>query len=211
MNKEKIIEEVVSYYNEKLQTFGATSQGVDWKSEASQQTRFEQLLKLIPPTSPSFSILDYGCGFGALLPFMEKEWRQGFSFIGYDISPQMISKAQELYGNRLNTSWVNHIESSKTSVDYVVASGIFNVRLTHSESDWMAYILDTLQHLDQLGQKGFAFNMLTGYADEEYMRDDLYYAAPFFFFEYCKKHFSKYVAVLHDYPLYEFTMLVKKF
>ncbi len=58
--------------------------------------------------------------------------------------------------------------------------------------------------------KAFLFNMLTKYSEKEYMRDNLYYADPLFIFDYCKRNFSKQVALLHDYGLYEFTILVKK-
>ena len=37
------------------------------------------------------------------------------------------------------------------------------------------------------------------------MRADLYYADPRAFFDLCKRHYSKQVALLHDYGLYEFT------
>ena len=42
------------------------------------------------------------------------------------------------------------------------------------------------------------------------MRPYLYYADPLFLFDYCKKKYSKSVALLHDYGLYEFTILVRK-
>jgi hypothetical protein len=60
-------------------------------------------------------------------------------------------------------------------------------------------------------RKGFAFNVLTKYSDRQHMKKHLYYADPAFLFDYCKKNFSKYVAVRHDYPLFEFTVHVKKF
>lgn len=209
MSRNKIIEDVTCYYNDKLRSFGATSKGVDWNSKASQEMRFEQLAKVIDATQSTVSTLDYGCGFGAMFPFLENNISQNLSFIGYDISQEMIEKARELYGNRQNTTWVTQIKPN-TQVDYVVASGIFNVRLAHPDQDWQAYILDTLTHFDQIATQGFAFNMLTSYSDKEYMKDYLYYANPSFFFDFCKKNFSKYVAILHDYPLYEFTVLVKK-
>jgi hypothetical protein len=59
-----------------------------------------------------------------------------------------------------------------------------------------------------LSRRGFAFNMLTGYADADRMRPDLYYADPHAVFDRCRR-FSRRVALLHDYPLYEFTMLVR--
>ena len=42
------------------------------------------------------------------------------------------------------------------------------------------------------------------------MRADLYYADPCFLFDYCKRNFAKDVAILHDYSLYDFTLIVRK-
>jgi hypothetical protein len=94
--------------------------------------------------------------------------------------------------------------------DFVIASGIFNVKQQASDSEWNTYILETLHHMNSFSLTGFAFNVLSAYSDKEYMRNDLYYADPLSLFDYCKRNFSKYVALLHDYPLYEFTILVKK-
>ncbi len=55
-----------------------------------------------------------------------------------------------------------------------------------------------------------AFNLLTSYSDKDMMRPDLYYGDPLFYFDYCKRNFSQNVALLHDYGLFEFTILVKK-
>jgi len=74
----------------------------------------------------------------------------------------------------------------------------------------MQYVLDTVSELDRLSNKGFAFNILTSYSDADLMRSDLFYADPCYFFDYCKRNFSKQVALLHDYGLYEFTILVRK-
>ena len=52
--------------------------------------------------------------------------------------------------------------------------------------------------------------MLSTYSDVERRRADLYYADPHMVFDYCKRTFSPAVALLHDYPLYEFTILVRK-
>jgi len=38
----------------------------------------------------------------------------------------------------------------------------------------------------------------------------LYYADPIFLFEHCRRTFSRFVSLIHDYPLYEFTILVRK-
>jgi cyclopropane fatty-acyl-phospholipid synthase-like methyltransferase len=205
-NPENIKKTVDRYYTEKLSKYGATPQGVDWNSQGSQELRFQQILKVLT-TNEDFSILDYGCGFGAMYDFMQKNYTN-FDFWGYDISAAMIAKAKELYINE-TTSWLNDLKDLQ-AIDYVVASGIFNVKLENSEQNWKKYILETLQEMNRLSTKGFSFNVLTKYSDKEYMKDYLHYANPLELFDYCKQYFSKTVALLHDYPLYEFTITVKK-
>ena len=94
--------------------------------------------------------------------------------------------------------------------DYTVASGIFNLRADLSDTAWMAYILETLGHMNAASRKGFSFNILTKYSDADRMRPELYYADPCFFFDYCKRTFSRDVALRHDYREYDFTMIVRK-
>ena len=48
------------------------------------------------------------------------------------------------------------------------------------------------------------------YSDPERMRAHLYYADPCRLFDHCKRRYSRHVALLHDYGLYEFTILVRK-
>lgn len=207
MKDDFILTSVRKYYDEKLKTFGATPRGVDWNSPESQMIRFEQLLKVCN-TARSFSINDYGCGCGALIDYMKGKGYT-FHYCGYDISKQMIAKARELNAGDPNCQFTTSA-SQINEADYSIASGIFNVRLQTNPEDWKKYLLQTLSNIAILSKKGFAFNVLTKYSDPEYMRSNLYYADPLFLFDYCKKNFSQYVALLHDYPLYEFTILVKK-
>ena len=202
-----ILDNVRHYYNEKFETYGATPKGVDWNSLESQEIRFEQLLKVCDYTS-TFSINDYGCGYGALVQYMTARG-YSFQYRGFDISSQMITKAKELYGGVEHCVFYED-ESHLTTAYYTVASGVFNVKLKTSDEEWEYYMLHTLERIAELSEKGFAFNVLTKYSDPDRMRPDLYYADPLFLFDYCKKGFSRFVSLLHDYPLYEYTVLVKK-
>ncbi|MEM9023038.1 MAG: class I SAM-dependent methyltransferase [Bacteroidota bacterium] len=207
MNEHKdILKEVHDYYTEKVNTHGASPRGVDWNSLESQQLRFDQLLKVVDSEVPS-SLLDFGCGFGSLWEYL-KEQERPVSYTGFDISQAMIDAALQQHPDS-EAQWTTHLEPAM-KFDYAVASGLFNVRQDTPDEEWVTYILDTLHQLDRHTSRGFSFNILTKYSDAEYMRDYLYYADPGFLLDYCKKNFSKYVAVLHDYPLYEFTVIVRK-
>ena len=96
-----------------------------------------------------------------------------------------------------------------TVADFTVASGIFYVRLDTSVEVWERHVRDTIERLAALSRRGFAFNMLTSHADADRMRDDLYYADPAAWLTHCLRRFPRSVALLHDYQLYEFTMLIR--
>ena len=204
MSADDILTRVQEYYDEKLRTHGATARGVDWKSPESQQLRFAQLLKLIDHDRP-FTVNDFGCGYGALVDYLENSGFQ-FQYAGFDISVEMIAQASELHPGSTFVADQHQL----CGADYTLASGIFNVKLQTNDAEWKNYILGVLETMNSLSKRGFAFNALTKYSDAEFMRPDLYYADPLFFFDHCKTKYSRFVTLLHDYPLYEFTILVRK-
>tara|TARA_R110002096_G_scaffold15071_6_gene53174 strand:- start:9747 stop:10361 length:615 start_codon:yes stop_codon:yes gene_type:complete len=202
---ESILTSVSDYYEKKVEEFGATPAGVDWNGRESQELRFEQLLKVTDHIDGAYTIDDYGCGYGELCAWLKAKELPS-DYLGIDIAPKMVEKAKALHGEFFVEGAV-----SPRQADVAVASGIFNVRLETEIEAWEVYVRETLEALNERSQKGFAFNCLTSYSDKEYMRGDLYYADPGFYFDLCKCEFSPQVALLHDYGLYEFTIIVRKF
>lgn len=203
----KMLHDVSDYYSDKLIKHGCTPRGVDWNGIESQHIRFDQLMKVCG-TATEFSLGDFGCGYGALLDFLNiGTWKVEYK--GFDIAELMLQKARESHKSDNRTMFTSN-SSDLAGVTYLVASGVFNVRLNHHDSEWNKYIKETLKEMDNLCTHGFAFNALTSYSDKEKMRDYLYYADPLELFDFCKRNFSKQVALLHDYGLYEFTIIVKK-
>lgn len=202
-----LLDAVQRYYSGKIAEHGPTARGVDWNDQASQELRFEQLLKLCDLEAP-VTINDYGCGYGALASYLVERGDR-FRYTGFDISERMLEQARDLLDGVEECRFVAADEQLE-GVDYTVASGIFNVRLDAAEDAWERHVFATLERLDQLSTRGFAFNMLTSYSDPERLRADLYYADPRAMFDHCKRTFSRWVALLHDYGLYEFTILVRK-
>ncbi|MGA3023317.1 MAG: methyltransferase domain-containing protein [Bryobacteraceae bacterium] len=192
-----------NYYTCKLLQHGSTPAGVDWNSAESQNVRFEQLMRITSAAS-GFSLLDFGCGYGALLTFLDNRGMCP-SYWGYDAAPAMVAKARDLHKDG---NFVSQLEGVPP-VDYAVASGVFHVKQEANAEEWRSYVLETLLGMAALSTRGLAFNLLTSYSDRDRMREYLYYADPCFFFDFCKTRISRHVALLHDYGLYEFTMLVR--
>lgn len=206
-HKTDLLSDVANYYSEKIAQHGETPRGVDWNSEESQTMRFRKLCKIITKNE-AFSINDLGCGYGALFNFLKSQ-HQDFSYLGIDISENMIQAAMQRNQGNLQARFIISNEPDSLA-DYGVSSGIFNVCLGRSNTEWHDYIESTLNVLNRTSRIGFAFNCLTSYSDQDKMRDYLYYADPCVLFDLCKRRYSRNVALLHDYGLYEFTILVRK-
>lgn len=206
-NKTELLTEVADYYSGKLAQHGETPRGVDWNGEESQALRFQQLCRLID-AQRQFSLNDLGCGYGALYDFLAGRY-SGFSYSGIDVSQNMIQSAEQRHRGMSQARFILASEPDVVA-DYGIASGIFNVRLNRSDAEWREYLEATLNILERTSRLGFSFNCLTSYSDADKMRGYLYYADPCALFDLCKRRYSRNVALLHDYGLYEFTILVRK-
>ena len=202
-----IYKNIDNYYSSKIKSHGPTPKGVDWNGKKGQYIRFKQLSKII--LNNSFSISDIGCGYGEYLKFLKENFND-FQYKGYDLSQEMVTNAQKIYAEK--ESEFIYLENLEHIIkaDYSIASGIFNVKMHFDDLKWLNYILDTLEKINNKSKKGFAFNVLNKYSDKDFLDEQLFYADPLFLFDYCKKNFASDVALLHDYELYEFTILVRK-
>ena len=203
------LNKIAEYFQGRFDEHGTTPRGADWNSQEAQYVRFAQLAKVIQPDA-GFSILDYGSGYGAFAEYLHDF---GFNFghyYGVDILPDVVTKARTGFGDNPHITFETDVNDIP-QIDYAVASGVFNIRLDASYEDWTAYVIENLCLLHEKTTRGFASNFLTKYSDPDRMVDRLYYADPGYLFDYCKRHFSKNVALLHDYQLYDFTLIVRKF
>lgn len=201
------LRDIEQYYSAKIVEHGPVARGVDWKDEDSQTLRFEKLSQALPPDAPA-SVADWGCGYGAYCGFLADRF-PALSYTGIDISADMVGAARAAHGETEARRFLVADRPDRTH-DWCLASGIFNVRLERDDASWRDVILGTLELMDGHSTRGFAFNALTSYSDADKKRDYLYYASPEDLFAHCKARFSPHVALLHDYPLYEFTIIVRK-
>ena len=138
-----------------------------------------------------------------------KRW--DFDYFGYDMLEKMVlaGRAAHQGVDRVNFT---HELSELPTCDYLLAGSIFNNKFGASEQEWHGMVLETLKQMNAKCTKGFAFDILTNYSDADRMaqRPDLYFADSLALFDFCKRNFSRNVALLHDYELYDFTIIVRK-
>lgn len=207
MSESSELNKVKNYFTNKLEVHGATHRGVDYNSTEAQKARFFQLIRVMD-SSVKYSLLDFGSGYGGMYDYL-LQLGHTLHYVGYDIAEPMVLKGRELHPNNPDCWFTNNIEGVPV-VDYAIVSGTFNMKLDADHDTWTKIVVEAINQMNAHASKGIAFNMLTKYSDADKMRPDLYYGDPCFFFDYCKRNFSRNVALLHDYNLYDFTIIVRK-
>lgn len=216
MSTAKLVEEplatvysrIENYYSEKIAKYGTTPYGVDWSCIPTQELRFVQLLKLCDFSVP-FSLNDVGCGFGALLGFLDKRHlRSKVDYLGVDLSSAMIDAAQRLWGADTQAKFIAGNASPRMAA-YSVASGVFNVKLDQPAELWEHFVKATLDSMYASSKCGFAFNLMARLAPGVAARSELYRTTPDIWSEYCQRSYGAQTEVVSAYGLREFTILVR--
>ena len=84
-------------YKDRLASLGPSPKGVFWRNESTQIARFDALLNLVATVTPVSNPMlgDVGCGYGAMLDFIQKTPRyQNFHYTGIDINQAMINSCK---------------------------------------------------------------------------------------------------------------------
>ena len=130
MQKREYIEaRTRSYFIDKLKMHGTTPKGVDYNGPDAQNIRFAQLVRIIDSAKP-FSLIDYGCGYGALYDFIVKKGLPA-EYHGVDIVEEMVLSGRRLHADAPNARFTTD-ESELPTADYVVACAILNIKLETS-------------------------------------------------------------------------------
>jgi len=206
---QETLSKIENLYSGNLRQLGIKPASVGWKDETSQNLRFNKLAQVIAPrhANDGITVNDYGCGYGAMFNYLNSlPHIQIKRYTGYDISREMINAAKRYTDQKICEFKL--APSIDTQADYSFVSGTFNVKFENSDEKWLEYIKNCLVNINEFSKKGFSFNLLTEYVD--YKEDHLYYGDPLLFFDYCKRSFSKRVNLIHDYNLFEWTLLVFK-
>lgn len=185
-------------YNDRFEQFGRDVRTVGWGNRADQLLRFEVLFRGIDPRGKT--ILDVGCGLGDLVPYLQERTDGDFRYIGIDVAERLIQEAKITHGNESCTFICCDVfDAELPKVDIAVLSGALSLRVEGIDD----YAQRTLRRMYDLTSEVACLNFLTTYVDYELEKNQHYQPETVFGWA---RVVTKCVNLLHDYPLYEFTL-----
>lgn len=187
---------LLRFYNSHMLRFGMHDpRGLGWRDAVSQQVRFQVLADVADLTGAS--ILDEGCGFGDLYPYLTTRF-PGITYTGVDINSAAIAVAKERYPE-VSFEACDFSQYEGKRVDYVLSSGALTFRIEDYDLIYRSHI----RKMFDLCTKGVAFNVLDlhGIAEtDEYLGYD-----PNELSAFCRT-LTPNVQLRHDYSPEDFTV-----
>jgi len=190
-----------------IEHFGYQANALFWSSTEMQELRFKIIWEMIQADlkSPSFSLLDVGCGFGDLSHYLKRH-QQACDYTGLDISPDMVFSGKCQYpGIQLFEGELFDFDWPMSSFDWVVLSGSLN-EVVDETGD---YAKAVIRKMYELSRQGVVFNLLDARNEWIASRPDLQSFYPEAMQAFCQT-FCDQVTLKDDYMDNDYTLYLKK-
>ncbi|MCD0471079.1 class I SAM-dependent methyltransferase [Flavobacterium sp. JAS] len=203
---------IIEHYESCLDKYGDNHLGVDWPKLEDVDTRYKIMLDIILLSEASdhnVSLLDFGCGTGHLLDFIQRNNIKNIIYSGLDISQKFVDVAKKKYTD--NSFYCIDILDSKDSIgtfDYVVMNGVFTEKRELSYDEMWNYFTKMITVIYEKCNNGFAFNVMSKNVDWE--REDLFHVSHDTLSDFLCKNLTRNYIIRNDYGLYEYTVYVFK-
>jgi SAM-dependent methyltransferase len=154
--------------------YGDSAKAVAWGNAESQNERLHLLMDVAGGIEgcEGSTILDYGCGTGALADLLKQNNVKPRSYTGVDIVNDFLSCAAIKHPQY---KFCKQEAIGRETFDYIFISGTFN-RLIEGEGANEAFFLQALRWCWEHCSRSIAFNLLSTYVD--FQEQQLWYKAP---------------------------------
>lgn len=144
---------IENYFNTNAIKHKQSIESLNWGSKRTQEIRFHIFSEIA--NLEGKSILDVGCGFGDFCTFLQKKLGLKIDYTGVDISKEIVTQAKAKNPD-LEILHLNILEEQIGQFDYVVGSGIHNIKL----EDNYGFFQTMLEKMFSLAKEGVATNFI---------------------------------------------------
>lgn len=198
---------LVSFYTDCFIRHGTNHKGVDWPKEQDALARHSVMLDLLAADSGEKpTLLDLGCGYGALKDTMDAKGLHA-DYRGIELSEPMLQSARKRHPT---LSWevrdVLQQPLPERSVDFVVMNGVLTEKRELSFEAMESFAQAMIRAAFSACRVGIAFNVMSEHVD--WKRDDLFHLGFDRLAAFLKSEVSRNFVFRADYGLYEYTTYV---
>lgn len=147
---------IFRYHRDLIKFHGTDSPyALGWRNDHDQLVRFEALIQIADLNGKS--ILDAGCGYADLYPYLKQRFPGMGYYCGVEQIPELVNEAIRRYANLPDTNFLprSFLHGNLPVKDYVFASGSLNYGSANP-----GFVFDAISRLYNACSSGLAFNLL---------------------------------------------------
>jgi SAM-dependent methyltransferase len=211
-NMDKNYTKIIDHYEKCLEQHGDNHLGVDWPNKDDADKRYRIMLEVSrgrESADEKVSLLDFGCGTGHLLSFIQAAGLTNYTYSGLDISKKFTDIASAKFPEvKFYCEDILEPDNKIPAHDYIVMNGVFTEKRELSFDEMWAYFTKMITEVFSKANKGIAFNVMSKNVDWE--RDDLFHVPHDLLTAFLCKNLSRNYVIRNDYGLYEYTVYLYK-
>jgi 2-polyprenyl-3-methyl-5-hydroxy-6-metoxy-1,4-benzoquinol methylase len=192
----------INKYLKSFAKYGVTPKALRWHSQKSAEQRYQQIISEISFNGKS--ILDVGCGFGDLIPWLAKSGK--VTYTGIDLMPEFIKVARGRYPEGRFVVGDYFQKPLKEKFDIIIACGCLNSNV----EDNLNWRKKAIKAMFDHAKEGVIFNMAGRHPQPDTAkRNNVWYADSLDILKYCLTLTHKIIFRSH-YAKREFTIFCFK-
>jgi ubiquinone/menaquinone biosynthesis C-methylase UbiE len=191
-------------YLKAYRKYGLNPKSLRWKSKKAADLRYFELTKDIDFEGKR--VLDVGCGFGDLIPFISKK-AKNFTYTGVDLMPEFIAVCRQRFKDNEFIQRDYYSNPLKKRFDIVLTSGTLN----SNSKDALGFRKKAIRVMFEKAKEVTAFNMAGGHPRpvNRFKKGSIYYADSLSILKFCLSLTSK-IVFRHHYRKQDFTVVMYK-
>lgn len=193
----------VGRYRKAFKKYHVNPKSLLWQSKKAAEQRYIQAVSDISLTGKT--ILDIGCGFGGIIPFLQKKTKN-FEYEGVDIIPEFVEEAQRLYPKFKFYNLNYFLNPIQKHYDIIFCIGAIHSNVKNNMNFRKRAIKTMFDHTDEI----LVFTLAGSYPQKKTARkSNVWFADSCEILKFCSGLSQKYILRSH-YNKREFTIVLFK-